>query len=345
MRRVKIANRYIGDKYPCFIIAEIGSNHNQDLGTVYRLVDAAKDAGADAVKFQSFTFENWISKDMTSFPTVPKEENLKKLLKRCELPYPMYKKIKEYARRKNIICFSTPSHIRDIDKLLSIGVPAFKFGSVQITDIPTIAYAAGTGKPIIISAGASTMQDIKAAVDTIKRCGNRNIILLHCTSLYPAPFDALNLNLIKILKEKFDCPVGFSDHTTDPVTAPIAAAALGACVIEKHITLSRKMRGPDHKFALEPKEFEMMVRAVRDAESALGSCTKKILPAEKEIAKMGRRSVVAETDIPKGAKIIEDMLTLKRPGTGISPKYIGKVIGRRAKKDIKKDTVITWEKV
>jgi len=246
---------------------------------------------------------------------------------------------------RSIICFSSPSHISDVRALLSIGTPAFKFGSVQITDIPTIEYAAKQKKPIILSTGASSMKDIRAAVNVVRRCGNGNIILMHCTTLYPTPIDKANLNLIRSLRKSFDLPVGFSDHTRDPLTAPVAAIALGASLIEKHITLNRRMKGPDHKFALEPDEFGAMVKAIRDTEASLGSSVKKMLPEESLIAKLGRRSVVAERDIPKGTTISRDMLTLKRPGTGIEPRYIDNIVGKRAKKDIEKDTVIKWEKI
>ena len=345
MRRVKLGNRLIGDDQPSFIIAEIGSNHNRSLKTVRRLIDAAKDTRADAVKFQSFTVENWISKELITFPTVRSSVNLHKLLKSCELSYSMYRNIKDYCKRRKITCFSSPSHIKDVKMLLSIGTPAFKFGSVQITDIPTIKYAARQKKPIILSTGASSMKDIKAAVNAVRMCGNGNIILMHCTTLYPTPIDKANLNLIRSLRKSFDMPVGFSDHTRDPFTAPIAAIALGASLIEKHITLSRKMKGPDHKFALEPDEFGAMVKAIRETEASLGSSVKKMLPEEREIARLGRRSVVAERDIPKGTTISRKMLTLKRPGTGIEPRYINNIVGKRAKKYIEKDTVIRWEKI
>jgi len=345
MKTVRISGRGVGGKYPCFIIAEIGSNHNQRIDIAYKLVDAAIAAGADAVKFQSFTVSEWISKELKVFPTVEEKENLHKLLKRCELPYADYAKIKKYCAKRGIICFSSPSSVSDIRNFLSIGIPAIKFGSVQITDIPVLKFAAKTGKPIILSTGASTMADISAAVRTIRSAGNDRIILLHCTVVYPAPFDKLNLKVMGALKRMFDLPVGFSDHSMDAVTAPVAAVAMGACVIEKHLTLDRNMKGPDHRFALDPKEFKVMVRAIRNSEIALGSPVKTILAEEKEIARLGRRSVVSRVVIPKGAIIEPDMLTTKRPGYGIQPKDMDKVIGMRTKARIDEDKVLRWNKL
>ena len=346
MKKVQIGNKLVGDGEQTFIIAEIGANHGGSLEQAKQLIDIAKEAGADAVKFQSFTVENWISKEMSSFPTMDPNENIRETLKKCELPYPMYREIKTYAEKKGLICFSTPSHKTDIDKLSEIGVPAFKFGAVQITDLPTIKYAASKDKPIILSAGASTLTEVSEAVDIISSTGNENIILLHCTSLYPTIMNQVNLNVIKTLESAFpDTVIGYSDHTLDPIIIPVAAVAMGAHVIEKHITLDRNMKGPDHKFALEPEEFKTMVQAVRDVEEAFGSPIKKQLEEEKEIAKLGRRSLVARKDIRKGTELNEEHITIKRPGYGIPPKFLELVIGRIAKEDIMEDDVIKWDMV
>ena len=346
MKKVQIGDKLVGDGEQTFIIAEIGANHDGNLEQAKQLIDVAKEAGVDAVKFQSFTVENWISKEMTSFPTLEPDKDILDTLKKCELPYPMYKKIKSYTEKKGLICFSTPSHKTDIDKLSEIGVPAFKFGSVQITDLPTIKYAASNGKPIILATGASTLTEVSEAVDIIRSTGNENIILLHCTSLYPTIMNQVNLNVIKTLESAFpDTIIGYSDHTLDPVIIPVAAVAMGACVIEKHITLDRNMKGPDHKFALEPEEFKTMVKAVRDVEKAFGSPIKRQLEVEKEIAMLGRRSLVARKDIGKGTKIKEEHITIKRPGYGIPPKFLELVIGRIAKKNIIEDDVIKWDMI
>ncbi|MDD5529878.1 MAG: N-acetylneuraminate synthase family protein [bacterium] len=343
MKKIKIGNKWVGEGNPCFIIAEIGANHNQDIEIGKELIDVSCEAGVDAIKFQSFTVKNWISKSMKSFPTLPSGVDIKKELKKCELSYTMYEKFKQYAKNKGVICFSTPSHKEDIDKLMAIGIPAIKFGSVQITDLPTIEYAAKRKKPIMLSTGASRMKEIKEALDTIYSTGNKDVILLHCTSLYPTPIDKVNLRAMLTLMKNFDVPIGYSDHTLDPVLVPTAAVALGACIIEKHITLDRNLKGPDHPFALEPQELKEMVKAIRNTETLLGSGIKQQLPEEKEMAKMGRRSIVAKIKIPSRTRISREMLTLKRPGYGIEPKYINKIIGRTSKKNIEEDTIILWD--
>lgn len=344
-KKIKIGNRLIGKGEPCFIIAEIGANHNQKIKQGKKLIDAAYEAGADAVKFQSFTVENWISKEMTSFPTFSKKKNIYKILKKCELPYKMYQEFQTYAQKRDLICFSTPSHKTDIDYLEKNKVPVFKFGSVQITDIPTIKYAALKRKPIILATGASNLTEVREAIKTIYSTGNRKIILLHCTSLYPTLPEQVNLRAMLTLKNKFNLLTGYSDHTLDPIIVPVVAVALGACVIEKHITLSRKLNGPDHPFAVEPEELSKMVKAIRDTEKILGSPIKRCLPEEKEIIKMGRRSIVSQTAIRKGDVILKNMLTLKRPGYGILPKFLDKIIGKKAQQNINKDKVITWKMI
>lgn len=342
-QEIKIGNKKIGGNNRCFIIAEIGANHDQKVEQGKKLIDLAAKAGVDAVKFQSFTVENWMSKNLTYFPTMKDSKNLTADLKKCELPPEMYQLFQEYAEQKGLICFSSPSHIADIDELEKIGVPLYKFGSVQITDLPTIEYAARKNKPIIISAGAASLAEIEDVLEVVRKTGNRDLTLLHCTIQYPAQFNQLNLNVMAVLHNQFNITIGYSDHTLDPVIIPVSAVALGAKIIEKHITLDRKKSGPDHHFALEPEELARMVEAIRGVEQALGSGQKILLEEEREIIKLGRRSIIAKIDIPVGAIISEQMITLKRPGFGISPKQLGEVVGRQALKDIKKDDLILWD--
>jgi len=346
MRRIKIGNKWVGQGEPCFVIAEIGSNHNRNLKQAKKLIDAAIKAKADAVKFQSFTVENWVSKDYKPFGRLVSEDDAYNQLKNYELSYEMYIELDKYCREKGIICFSSPSHPTDVKRLMDIGLPAFKFGSVQITDHPTIKYAAKFKKPIILGSGASDLSEVSEAVELIKSIGNEKIILLHCTTLYPTKIEQVNLKVIETFKETFpDLIIGYSDHTLEVITVPVAAVAMGAWVIEKHITLDRSMEGPDHHFALEPEEFVAMVKAVRDLEKALGSKRKVKLAPEKESARLGRRSLVAQRDIRKGEEIKEKDITTKRPGYGIAPKFLESVIGRTAKKNITKDKVIKWSMV
>lgn len=341
-RKIKIQDKWIGGKSPCFIIAEVGANHNQDMRLTKKLIDAAVDAGADAVKFQSFTVENWISKEATEMPGISSKGDLFKTLKKFELPYVMYKEIVAYCRKKGIICFSTPAHTSDIKELLKIGTPAFKLGSVQITDYPTVVYAARAKKPVIISAGASSLKEVAECIRWIKAAGNKNIVLLQCTTLYPTQAQQVNLRVIETFREDFpDLIVGFSDHTLEPYVFSTAAVAMGARVLERHITLDRAMKGPDHHFALEPREFALMVQKVRGLEKALGSSVKKPLAKERKNSKLCRRSIVACRDIPRGKIITVDDLTTKRPGWGLAPKNISCIIGKKAVKDIGQDKIIT----
>jgi len=345
-RTITIAGRAIGNEAPCFIIAEIGSNHNQQLAIARQLVDLAVDAGADAVKFQSFKVENWISKDFNEFPTMAGVKDLHGALMRAELAYAIYARITEYCEQQGIICFSTPSHKSDVDKLHELETPAFKFGSVQVTDLPTIAHAAQYRRPIILSGGASDMSEVLRAVETVLDTGNDQLALLHCTSLYPCrDYNLLNLNVLRAYQGMFDFPIGYSDHTLDPVIVPVAAVAMGAKIIEKHFTLDRTMDGPDHPFALEPAELSRMVDAIRKTEQALGYTYHRLLPEETELAKLGRRSLVSKRNIKVGEVIRAEDLTIKRPGFGIEPQHFELAVGRVARRDIEADRVLTWDMV
>ncbi|MFC2027889.1 N-acetylneuraminate synthase family protein [Chloroflexota bacterium] len=345
-KTITIADRIIGDGMPCFIIGEIGANHNQQFDIAKQLIDVAVDAGVDVVKFQSFKVEQWLSKDFVEFPTMSEAEDLHAELKRAELPYEMFARIIEYCHQKSIICFSTPSNIVDVDKLHELNVPAFKFGSVQITDLPTIAHASRFGLPVILSGGAANMSDILSAVETVLETGNDQLVVLHCTSVYPChDYSLLNLNVLRSFQAMFDFPVGYSDHTTDPIIAPVAAVAMGAKILEKHFTLDRSMKGPDHSFALEPDELKCMVSAIRKTERSMGSAHRRMLPEEVEVARLGRRSLVATRDIKVGGRISAADLAIKRPGTGIEPRYLDLIIGRTARMDISADHVLTWDMV
>ncbi|NQU64587.1 MAG: N-acetylneuraminate synthase family protein, partial [SAR324 cluster bacterium] len=255
-------------------------------------------------------------------------------------------KIMEYCNQKDIISFSTPSHINDVDRLYEMGVPAFKFGSVQVTDLPTIIHAANYGRPVMISGGASDMSEVLRAVEAIIDTGNDQLALLHCTSIYPCrDYSFLNLNILRSFQSIFDFPVGYSDHTLGPTIVPVAAVAMGAKIIEKHITLDRKMEGPDHAFALEPTELSIMVEAIRKTEQALGNRYLRILREEKEIARMGRRSLVTTRTIKAGEVISVSDITIKRPGYGIEPFHLKLVIGRSARQDIEANRVLTWDMI
>ncbi|MFQ5866771.1 MAG: N-acetylneuraminate synthase [bacterium] len=344
MKKIRINNRWIGDKEPVFIIAEAGVNHNGKLCLAKKLVDIAKEAGADAVKFQTFKPED------LAIPNTPKVGYQRKysrgntqfeMLKKLELKYEDFQALKEYCDKKGIIFLSTPHTESTIDFLKDL-VPAYKIASGDLTNLPLLQKVAKKKKPIILSTGMSNLEEVKEAVKVIKDKGNRKIILLHCVSNYPASLKEVNLYALELLREKFDSIVGFSDHTQGSI-ASIVAIALGAKVIEKHFTLSRKLYGPDHKTSLDRKEFIDFVRLLRQTESILGERRKSVQEGELENRKIARKSVVARINIPKGTLIKREILDIKRPGTGIASKELYKVIGKKANRNILKDTLIKWE--
>jgi N-acetylneuraminate synthase/N,N'-diacetyllegionaminate synthase len=341
--RVKIEDRLIGEEEHCFIVAEAGSNHNGDLGQAKKLIDVAKDAGADAVKFQIFQAGELYSKYTPEFSYL-KGESTYELIKSIETPRDWIKELARYCKEKGIVFLASVFDFEAVD-LLDKYAPAFKIASFEITDLELIKYVAEKGKPMIISTGMANLGEIEDAISAIKSIGNKDIILLHCNSLYPTPVEIVNLKAIETMKVAFKIPIGFSDHTLG-IHIPIAAVTIGACVIEKHFTLDRTLPGPDHSFAIEPDELKEMVKCIRDVEKARGSGIKEKSDLEsEEIYVKARRSIHAKINIPKGAKITRDMLVIKRPGYGIKPKFIDVVIGREAKRDIKEDEWIIWEMI
>jgi N-acetylneuraminate synthase/N,N'-diacetyllegionaminate synthase len=329
-----------------FTVAEIGTNHNQNIDVARRLIDACADSGFDAVKFQTFTVDQWLSRDFESFPTMPGEKDIRGALRACELAPDLYARLLEHCRERQIVCFSSPSHESDVEYLARTGAMAFKFGAVQITDLPVLRKAAGYGRPLILSCGAADLSEVFRAVEAVQDAGCEQIVLMQCTVAYPCRDPrTVNLNVMRGLMGVFDGPVGYSDHTIDPVMVPVAATALGARIFEKHVTLDRTLRGPDHAFALEPAEFRRMVAAIRETEAMLGIAQRRKLPEEKEVARLGRRSVVTARSLRQGELIRREDLTTKRPGTGIDPALIDVVVGRTARVDMDANQVVTWEMV
>ena len=347
MKTVRIGNRIIGEGSPCFIIAEAGVNHNGEVDLAKSLIDIAKNADADAVKFQTFKTEEIMVKE------TPKAEYQKEttgegtqyeMIKKLELSEKDFKELAGYAKQKGIIFLSTPFDEESADLLEKLNVPAFKIGSGDLTNMPLLEYIAKKDKPMIISTGMSTLDEVRDAVNAVKNAGNNQIILLHCTSNYPAKIEDCNLRAMQTLEKEFDVPVGYSDHTLG-IVVPIAAVAMGACIIEKHFTLDKNLPGPDHKASLEPNELKEMVKQIRIAEKALGTGKKKPANSEIEIQKVARKSIVAKVNIAKGSIITKEMLTVKRPGTGLVPKYYYKIVGKKAKKNIKENELINWDMV
>jgi len=325
-----------------FIIAEAGSNHNHDLDMAMELIDVAAEAKADAVKFQTYSADTLYSKKTPEFSYL-KGQKVHDLIKSIELPRDWQQELAEYADKKGITFLSTPFDYAAVDELDEIGVPAFKFASFEITDLELLKYAASKQKPMIISTGMADLDEIEDAINAVRSVRNDDIVLLHCNSLYPTPPEVVNLRAMETMREAFNLPVGFSDHTLG-IHISLAAVAMGACVIEKHFTLDRSLPGPDHSFAIEPDELKEMVRCVREIDKAKGSGIKE--RSELEDAEMydkARRSVHAKVDIPIGTVITREMLVVKRPGYGIKPKFVDTVVGREAVKEIEEEDWITWD--
>jgi len=330
---MKIAGRSVGTGEPCFIIAEVGANHDRKLSQARELIDIAAESGADAVKFQLYSAEMLFSEKAPEFAVI----------KDNELPREWVGELAEYARNKGLIFLATPFDKEAVDQLYEIGVPAYKWASLEIVNLPLLRYAASKGKLMFLSTGICNLADIQEAVDTVYSANNKDIILMHCTLTLPNPTKPhqLNLRMMDTMRDAFHLPVGLSDHTSGFIMTA-AVVARGACVIEKHFTLSRKLKGPDHPFALEPGELKQMVEAIRGVEESLGSPIKQMIPAEKEVP-LQRPSLIAKMNIPKGTRLTEDMLIIKRPSYGIKPKFLDVVIGRETNKDIEKGEGITWD--
>lgn len=334
-----------------FIIAEAGVNHNGSLDTAKKLVDIASDAGADAVKFQTFNADKLViassAKAEYQIRNMGTSESQLEMLKRLELTLDAYNELFSYCENKNIIFLSTPFDEESADFLDSIGMTIFKIPSGEITNKPLIQHIAQKHKPIILSTGMSYIGEVEKAVKWINDIWDKSIskpqlTLLHCVSNYPASFEDTNLLAMKTMNATFNLPVGYSDHTFG-IEVPIAAAALGAEVIEKHFTLNRHSEGPDHKASLEPDELCVMVKAIRSVEKAMGDGVKRPTKNEIEIKSIARRSLVAARDIKAGSVVASDDIAIKRPGNGILPEFRETIIGMQATRDINIDSVIRWE--
>lgn len=325
------------------IIAEAGVNHNGSLEMARQLVDRAKEAGVDIVKFQTAKVDSLVSKyaDMADYQkrNTGKTESQKKMLQKLLLPYEDFVLLSEYCKKKKIEFLSTPfdlESIRFLDSLVSF----WKVPSGEITNYPYLVEIGKTGKPVVLSTGMCEISEIDEAVNLLEKNGTTELTLLHCNTQYPTPFQDVNLRAMQTLKERYHVPVGYSDHTRG-IEVPIAAVALGAEVIEKHFTLDRTLPGPDHKASLEPSELRKMVQSIRNIEMSLGNGEKRVTPSERENIGIARKSIVAAKPIKKGEVLTSANLTTKRPGTGISPMRWEKVIGTFAKKDYEEDELIT----
>ena len=325
-----------------YIIAEAGVNHNGSFELACKLVDAAKDAGVDCIKFQTFKSRKLVShnakkaeyqKDTTG------EGSQVDMLKKLELSYDEFVALKAYCDKIGICFLSTPFDFDSIEFLNSIDMPFWKIPSGEVTNYPYLVALAKTGKPVVMSTGMCEMDEIEAAIKVLKDNGTTDIKLLHCNTEYPTPFEDVNLKAMQTMRDAFDLEVGYSDHTKG-IEVPVAAVALGATIIEKHFTLDRNMEGPDHKASLEPNELKAMVSSIRHIVDALSSGDKTPSPSEKKNITVARKSIVARIDIKMGDVLTEENITVKRPGTGISPMKWHEVIGTKAVRDFQEDELI-----
>ncbi len=332
-----------GEKQGAYIIAEVGVNHNGSMELAKKSIDVAAKIGADAVKFQTFKTEKLVSKyapkaDYQTANTQAKESQME-MLKRLELSFNEFRELKVYCEDKGIDFLSTPFDEESAHFLNEIGVSAFKIGSGDLNNAPFISSLDKFQKPILLSTGMSDLNEVEEALTAVRQSP---VILLHCTSNYPAPLEDVNLNAMITMKNKFNKLVGYSDHTNG-VEVSVAAVAMGAKIIEKHFTLDRDLPGPDHKASLNPEEFSELIFSIRNTEMALGDGVKRCMPSEENTKMVARKSIVANANLNEGQVITEDMIVIKRPGTGIEPKYYNRIIGKKLVKDIKMDETIAWD--
>jgi N,N'-diacetyllegionaminate synthase len=345
----KIGSRLVGQGQPCYVIAEAGVNHNCDVQLGYKLIETAGASGADAIKFQSYTAGKISTRVAPRYWVEPADPNgtqwdtFDKLDKLSDRDF---KSLLGHAQHVGLTAFSTPFDDEAVDFLVSLDVPAFKIASADLTCHPLIERAARARKPMILSTGTATIAEVEEAVEICRKAGNEEVALLHCTLKYPCPPEGINLRMMEHLMRVFpEIPVGLSDHSLG-ISVPQAAVALGACMIEKHYTVDKKLPGsPDHHLSVDPADLKAMMAGIRTVEKALGKAQKGLEPLETDAFHFARRSVTSKVRIPKGASIAREMLTYKRPGTGISPRFFDLVVGRVARTDIAEDTTITWEMV
>jgi N-acetylneuraminate synthase len=338
---MRVADRTIGPGHPVFIIAEAGVNHNGDLALARQLVDAALEAGADAVKFQTWITEELVapSAALAAYQqeNVGAEQTQFEVLKALELAHESFRDLKAHAERAGILFFSTPDEEKSADFLHRLGMPVFKIGSAEIDNLPFLTHVARFGQPIILSTGMATLEEVERAVGTIRAAGNEQLALLHCVSDYPASPADCNLRAMATMAEAFGCPVGFSDHTLGQNVA-LAAVATGACVIEKHLTLDRQMEGLDHRASLDPQQFRAFVDAIREVESAMGNGLKNPTAAEIRTRECVRKRLVASRDLRAGEVLAENDVQLRRSSTGVPFGELSRLLNRRLKTGLARGT-------
>ena len=347
MDTFEIGDRAVGPGEPTFVIAEAGSNHNGEFDLATNLIDAAADADADAVKFQTFRAEDMYVRDSGEVEYLDDDRTIYEIIESMEMPYEWIPELHEYCHDQGVQFLSTPFDERSAKELEEY-VPAWKVASYTSSHVPFLEFLAGTEKPIIMSTGAHELDEVTESVEVLQEAGVSDLVLLQCVAAYPTPLSDINVHVVETLREEFGVPAGLSDHTLAPVTAPSAAVALGASVVEKHFTLDKSMEGPDHEFALEPDELDRMVSAVRDTETALGSAEKRVLDVEGELHEKARRAIHAIADIEAGETFTEENVKVLRPGgqeTGLHPEHYESILDKVATRAIEKGDGIQWSDV
>lgn len=326
-----------------FVIAEIGINHDGSLSKALKLIDAAVECGADAVKFQTFRADRLMvpSRDRLA-QQGDGGESAYQMFRRLELSWEDHERLKRHADERNTVFLSTPFDEESADFLDHLGVPAFKIASADINHFPLLNRIGSKGKPVLLSTGMSYLNEVAEAVWALKSAGTKEIMLLHCVSSYPAPPESLNLRAIQTLRDYFNLPVGFSDHSSGMLLS-LVAVAMGATIIERHFTLDKRADGPDHKHSLDPEELRLLIQNLRDVEACLGDGRKRPAAIEEENRLLSRRSIVSSVDIRAYETISPWMLAFKRPGSGLEPCQLQKVLGMKARRNISKDTILQWE--
>ena len=344
--RIQIGPHLVGEGMPVFVIAEAGVNHNGDLSLAKELIDIAADAGANAVKFQTYSTDKLVSAEAPKAEyqkrNAGEDESQAEMLRRLELKSSDYEELASHCVARGIIFLSTPFDEDAVDFLDALGTPAFKLSSGDLTNFPLLEHVAIKGKPVILSTGMADLEEVKEAVAEMQKFGCRSLILLQCVSNYPANAADVNLRAMTTMANECSLPVGYSDHT-EGIEVALAAAALGACVIEKHFTLSKTLLGPDHRASLEPSELKVMIAGIRKVEAALGTGKKTRATSEENTAQVARRSLTAARDISAGTQLTREMIAIQRPGTGLSPARISSVVGRRVRVDVKTGSQLSFD--
>jgi N,N'-diacetyllegionaminate synthase len=340
---ILIGQKIIGSGSQVFVVAEIGINHDGSAGRAEKLIDAAAESGADAVKFQSYRADRLMLPSRDRYAQqADGAESAFQMMRRFELSLEDQERLKRHADKRDILFMSTPFDEESADFLDSIEVPAFKVASGDITHAPLLRHIASKGKPVLLSTGMSYLSEVADAIWTLRSGGAREIVLMHCVSSYPALPQQMNLRALQTMQSYFELPVGLSDHSAG-ILLSLVAVPLGAVVIEKHFTLDKNASGPDHRASMDPADLKALIKSLRDVECSLGDGRKRPSDKEEEGRLLGRRSIVAAVDIRAQEKIAHWMLTYKRPGSGLEPRHWEKIIGMTARRNIGKDTILQWE--